>query len=251
MSFRIVTVGLLAVVLGACAAASKKPRQASDPDVFEATDKGAASTSEDTGSDLGKSMAAHEQDYLQTCVKGAEYQAYCECAWGIYNSTINLGEMNKGNISQAKLDQVQQKSAQVCGARMPEAMVKDAFVGSCSRDGFKAFCECMWPPLRKRFAPEELADRAVLRSDRFTDVARGVARGCGHKVQEAELKRAFVGSCVERGGAQGDKFCQCTWTELRKGLSPAEIELAIVAGTIDIHKGQERIHRACDKLKAD
>lgn len=254
MNQRQLVVAVTVVLLVGCAAASKKPKQASDPDSFAKDDKSEASTSSPgEKSDMGKTMKEHETDYLAKCAKSPDYKAWCDCAWGIYGTTITLGEMNKGEIDPKKLQQVNLKSAQVCGDKMPEALVKDAFAQECMQDNarLKPFCECLWPGLRKSLAPTEIADKAVRMSDKFTQVGGGVARACAGKLPEAEVSKAFQKSCTDREGAQNDKYCECVWKQVRGAMSHAEVQLSVVTGTIDIHKGQQKVHKACDKLKVD
>jgi hypothetical protein len=239
----------LAIVFG-CAAASKKPKQASDPDAPVKDDTSAPAEEK---SDMGKPMAMHEHDYLEKCVKDPSYKAWCECAWGIYGSTISLGEMNKGNIAPEKLKQVKAKSVQVCGTKMPDALVKEAFVEECQQANakYKPFCECLWPGLRKAFKPEEIADKEFQASDKFAGPGNGVARACSGKLPEAEVKADFLKTCAKKEGAQSEKLCDCVWTQVRGTISHAEIALSAVAGTIDIHKGQQKVHKACDKFKVE
>jgi len=148
---------------------------------------------------------------------------------------------------------VKVKSAQVCGTKMPEPVVKEAFVEGCQQSNpkYKSLCECMWPGLRKAFKPEEIADKDFQMTDKFSGPANGVARGCAGKVSEAEVKADFLKTCARKEGAGSDKQCECVWKEVRGVMGHAEIALATVTGAIDIHKGQQKVHKACDKFKAD
>lgn len=254
MNKRRLVIALTVVLFGGCAAAAQKPKQASDAESLPKDDKSGSTTAgPEEKSDMGKTMKEHEHDYLVKCAKSPDYKAWCECAWGIYGTTITLGEMNKGEIEPKKLQNVNLKSAQVCGDRMPEALVKDAFAQDCMQDNtrFKPFCDCLWPGLRKTFAPSEIADKAVLKSDKFNQVGNGVARACAGKLPEAEVSKTFIKSCTDREGAQSDKYCECVWKQVRGAMSHAEIELSVVTETVDIHKGQQKVHKACDKFKAE
>ncbi|MBI5534313.1 MAG: hypothetical protein HY898_16430 [Deltaproteobacteria bacterium] len=260
---------LLAVtitLLAGCGAAPQSPTKAADKNPVAAADKAdkgakgdkADKSSEDqpaTGkqdkpSDLGKPLAQHEKDFMSGCSKSPDFKPYCDCAWGVFATAFSVAEMNKDDLAQDKLNAVQKKTGQVCIDKMPESMVKEGFMKGCSQDnpGFKDYCECYWPELRKKFSIGEIADKAVVKSEKFALAGRDVAKKCAVKLPEAEVKKSFMKGCTE-GGPAAEKFCGCAWTQLRSVMSHAEIEMAAAHSTPEFKKAQEKIEKSCAKLR--
>jgi hypothetical protein len=198
----------------------------------------------------GKPIAEHEKDFMSGCAKSPDFKPYCDCAWGVFASIITKNEMDTNEVSEAKLGQVETKTAQACVDKIPESMVKEGFMKGCSKDkpAFKDYCECYWPELRKRFSIGEIANKETVKSERFATAGKEVAKKCAPKLPESVVKEGFMKGCTS-GNAPAEKFCQCAWTQLRSVMNYAEIDMAAQQSTPEFKKGQEKIEKSCGKLR--
>lgn len=198
----------------------------------------------------GKPIAEHEKDFMSGCAKSPDFKPYCDCAWGVFASVISVAEMDRNEVSETKLATVEKKTTEVCIDKIPESMVREGFMKGCSKDkpAFKDYCECYWPELRKRFSIGEIANKEMVKSDKFTGAGKDIAKKCSPKLPESEVKAGFLQGC-SRGNAQAEKFCQCAWSQLRSVMGHAEIDAAAQNGTPEFKKAQEKIEKSCSKLR--
>jgi hypothetical protein len=252
---------MITVVAG-CGAATQKPAQTSDKEPVAKTDKtdtgdkkaedkaAADKPAADKSASTSKPIAEHEKDFMEGCSKSPDFKPYCDCAWGVFATAFSVAEMNKNELAQDKLDAVQKKTGTVCIDKMPESAVKEGFIKGCTQDnpGFRDYCDCYWPELRKTFSIGEIADKAVVKSEKFNTTGKTIAKKCVAKLPESVVKNGFMKGCTKDGPA-AEKFCGCAWTQLRSVMSHAEIETAAAQSTPEFKKAQEKIEKNCAKLR--
>ena len=97
------------------------------------------------------------------------------------------------------------------------------FMGGCTRrSGTSAdYCECAWGEFRKELTDEDM-DGTELDRTKVDHVKAQVLTACASFVSEDMVRADFAKAC--RGGkGELEPYCDCTWTELRKKFSPAEL----------------------------
>jgi hypothetical protein len=92
------------------------------------------------------------------------------------------------------------------------------------------YCECGWEQMTKTFTEDEMNDSSDGHEDKLAKLKDRVEATCKSKLPEDFIKRLFVKGC------DGDMpkltpYCECTWTELRKKLSTADMGDASVTKT--------------------
>ena len=98
------------------------------------------------------------------------------------------------------------------------------FVGVCTRRSLNSpeLCECAWGEFRKAFTDDDMDEGSELDRSKVDHVKALVLSSCASFVSEEMVRADFAKVCA---GSKGDlkPYCDCTWTELRKKFSPAEL----------------------------
>jgi hypothetical protein len=82
---------------------------------------------------------------------------YCECAWTSLRKSLSLADFAT-DFSGPRFDDAKKRMVDDCKGKMPESVVKDIFVGSCSKQsGDAKACECMWKKVRAKYSAAEIA----------------------------------------------------------------------------------------------
>jgi hypothetical protein len=198
------------------------------------------------GAASGSEKADAREQFLSGCVGGMPGgEAYCGCAWDqtarVLGSSVDLGAEEP---DQKKVVALRSAVAKACGAKAPEALVKQNFIDACAGDRAEldAYCECSWGELRKSLGASELADEALASNAKFASLRSGVAKACSASMPEFVARDTFLKGCVDDGGAE---YCACGYAQVKKLASTAEID----AGLFDKSAAQGKIDGACRKLK--
>jgi len=187
------------------------------------------SSSSSGGSDP-KSLTQQKRAFMNGCTKKApDAPDYCLCAWEIFAKDFTKEEMTQVDSPadderyQKRLASYKEEVKVSCASKMPESAIKASFLKGCS-DGGKLtadYCECKYGELRKKLAASELTDDEIVKTPRFIEAKKSVAKTCTTRIAEGPVHEAFVKGCNNSGGAK--EYCECGWKAARKNWSVGEI----------------------------
>ncbi len=171
-----------------------------------------------------QSPEENRKRFFAVCVKTPDMQAYCDCGWGVMSKMFSAEDMVADDVNEVRLAKLKIAVTKQCADRMPEPMLKDAFVKGCGNGEavFAPYCGCMWSELRKTFSGGELAQADIVKSSKFTSAVAGGAKTCTSKMPESRVKRAFFDGCAKTPAHEA--FCSCAWKDLRAHATVGEIQ---------------------------
>ena len=195
-------------------------------------------------SDETPGLAKHHRTFVNGCEKKPmTTPEYCECAWGEFRGMFSEEEMGGSEVAPGKLQQFKSTVARACIDKLPEETVKANYDKGCvaGRPEYGGYCDCTWAELRGTFTPGELADEETIKSLRFEKAKRAAVKACATQIPESTVKKSFMGGCAKDPAL--NKFCSCAWVELRKYVSPVELE----TGDYDEKTVFPLVEHACGK----
>lgn len=214
----------------------------------EAAPKGGDTAAKKGPETAGKTLAEHEADYRRGCLRTPELGAYCDCAWKVFAGSYTVEQMNKEDITEAKLEALTKKTTETCADKMPESELRAGFMKGCAQDpSMTAYCECYWPELTSRFSFKEIAGNTIVGTPKHAEASKAALKKCGGKVPEPTVKQNFLKGCG-RGDPAADKFCECAWKETRSVMSAAQIQTA-TEDNPELAKAQQKVKAGCAKLR--
>lgn len=192
----------------------------------------------------GSGIEQQKRAFLDGCgKKTGNAPEYCQCAWDEFAKMFTEEEMKATDVPPEKLAEYKKALLTSCTAKIPEETIKAGYNKGCmsGRPDFGAYCECSYAELRKTFEPAELADEETIKSRRFNDAKNAAVKACAEHVPESAVRQSFMKGCVKEPAL--NKFCTCAWTELRKQVTPAELE----AGAYEENVVFPKVEKVCGK----
>lgn len=173
-----------------------------------------------------RSLEENRQEFMRVCTKTPDMEPYCECGWGVMTKMFTAEEMSSDDVNDVRMAKLKGAVTKQCASKMPEPMLRDAFVKGCGKDdaALGPYCGCMWSELRKTFSGGDLAQSEIVKSPRFTAAVGVGAKACTPKISEATVRRAFFEGCNKDPGYES--FCACAWKDLRGRATLGEIQSA-------------------------
>ena len=89
---------------------------------------------------------------------------FCECTWAELRKTLEAGDMADPEFAKSpRFREVATGTVTVCGDKMPESAVREAFMQGCQsgRAGLETFCTCAWGALRREKSAADIGARRV------------------------------------------------------------------------------------------
>ncbi len=198
-----------------------------------------------TAADSGSpGLEEQRRAFLDGCAKKTtNAPEYCECAWDEFAKLFTEEEMKATEVPPGKLQQYQKALTATCSNKLPEETVKAGYDKGClaGRPEFGAYCDCTYKELRATFQPSDLADSETIKSRRFDEAKSAAVKACAAHVPEATVRESFLKGCTKDPSLT--KFCNCAWSELRKQVTPAELE----SGEYDEKTVFPQVEKACGK----
>ena len=220
-----------ALVLVACAATKPEPKSSSasqdvDPQVLE----------------------EHKKSFLSECLTSTEMSDFCDCSWNVATKTLTSAEIVADKLDKPTMTKLQEAMSRECKDKVPESAIRVGFINGCTRGdrNAAAYCECIWPELRKTLSVAQLSTPQTATSPEFLAAKKGAAKLCSPKLPEDWARRRFFDGCAEKPGY--DAFCGCAWKELRTRMSIGEIEFAGSANSPEFEEAKGAVKTKCSKL---
>lgn len=153
-------------------------------------------------------------------------------------------ELNASDVDPQKLNAYESRVVAVCANKVPEDVVKKGYLTGCvgQRAEMGTYCECTWSKFRDKFAASDFVDPAFAKSDRFLQERPPVVKACSPKYPDASAKSVFMKGCATEPKAE--KFCGCSWNEIRKLASAAEIDAGLLP-----QGWESKMQKACSRLR--
>ena len=191
-------------------------------------------------------LEENHAQFLKVCVKSSDLQAYCDCGWDVMAKMFSADDMSADDVNEVRLAKLKIAVPKQCAGKMPEPMLKDAFVKGCGNGeaALSPYCGCMWGELRRSFSGGELAQPDIVKSPKFTSGVAASAKVCTPKIPESHVKRQFFVGCAKKPGH--DAFCTCAWKDLRSHVSIGEIQSA--SDTPEMKQAIREAGQRCRKL---
>jgi hypothetical protein len=97
------------------------------------------------------------------------------------------------------------------------------FVAMCNKAANIAdYCECSWGVFKQSFSIDEMNQNGGAPPDKLAEFQGKVRNACADKMPEEMIEAGFKKGCTQ--GREGfDDYCSCSWPELRKKFSAAEL----------------------------
>jgi hypothetical protein len=103
--------------------------------------------------------------FVKSCVgDNPEKGPFCECTWTELRKTLEPGDMADPEFAKSpRFREVATATVPVCGDKMPESAVREAFMQGCQsgRTGLETFCTCAWGTLRREKSAADIGARRV------------------------------------------------------------------------------------------
>jgi hypothetical protein len=202
--------------------------------------QGAAQSPESSSSDSGApadsasnekpTMESQREPFVQTCLKKARAQEYCECAFEQFAVVFKDADLTASiGDDDPRLKELQKKTVANCSDKVDEKQVEANFLEGCIDGEAKKrpYCECAWPALRKELEIADfLGDAETLR---FYAAKKKMTVTCKGKYPVELAKSEFMVGCTKEK-PNADKTCLCLWKKVSGRYKPEEI----AAGTADL-----------------
>lgn len=131
------------------------------------------------------------------------------------------------------------------GASDPESC-KKAFVADCSKDdpGASAYCGCAFDVARTAYGEST----CTLSTEDLQKIHVKVAGQCSQHFPPEVIEKAFMAGCTKK---QPDmqQYCACSWTELTKKMTAAEIIVERAKGSEKYQTALKASANACQKVR--
>lgn len=196
-------------------------------------------------SSSSRGLAEHRRAFLDGCAKKpVAGPDYCECAWDEFQKMFTEEEMNATDVEPGKLKQYQSAVIGACSSKIPEETVRAGYDRGCTsgNEELSSYCDCTWIELRKSFSAPELADPETARSPRFVKAKNAAVLACAEAMPESVVRKGFIKGCMKKS-PDLETFCTCGWTELRKYVTPAQLQ----TGDYDEKTVFPKVEKACGK----
>jgi hypothetical protein len=100
---------------------------------------------------------------------------------------------------------------------------REHFIERClTNDAMKDYCECAFTQFVDVFRGVDLSKEVSDDDIRLARLGTQTKEKCADKIPESVAKEQFVGACTSKEPKK-EPYCSCSWGELRKSLSVAEI----------------------------
>lgn len=125
------------------------------------------------------------------------------------------------------------------------------FMSGCARRSLNSpeYCECAWAQFHEAFADDDLDGREADRA-KVDHVKAQVLAACASLVSEDLVRADFAKAC---GASKSElkPYCDCTWTELRKKFSPAELGDDATVASARFDSGRAAATKTCGNKMSD
>ena len=127
---------------------------------------------------------------------------------------------------------------------------KAAFVADCSKDepGSEAYCGCAWDVARATYGDDAVRARGTPTPDDLAKIHVKVGSTCSVHFPPEVIERAFMAGCTKKQ-SELKQYCACTWTELGKKMSPAELVSERAKGSERYRNAVQASANACGRLR--